>query len=351
MIEAFLNIRDTLDYKKKTITKAALKKIIKEIDRAEFEADGEHYFISNFGNYYDEGIDKVIDEATESNYDFCDTDVEISIRISISGADFDLTAKAIKNVTGKDGEIVPKDNNTTHFIIFNSNQAKSATDNIGTFNTNNPDIRWREVSETKRAAELDARHAELYERYKGGDEAAYGEALELVADEARRNGYDVKVYHGTGADGFNVAKADASEAQNGEGAQAHGMGLYMAENKSIAEAYQEDAPKEEIRTIGGRTLEELGITPEKFDGFPVVGLVPTLAYFGVEDTKREINERIKKQETRLKSSENAFAKPKTTSGKNWRRRQSTTQNSKSQTTKRRYPPSTRFFPYWRKTGH
>lgn len=142
VIEAFLNIRDLLDYKKKTITKAALKKIIKEIDRAEFEADGEHYFISNFGNYYDEGIDKVIDEATESNYDFCDTDVEIFNVLITSGADFDLTAKAIKNVTGKDGEIVPKDNNTTHFIIFNSNQAKSATDNIGTFNTNNSDIRY-----------------------------------------------------------------------------------------------------------------------------------------------------------------------------------------------------------------
>ena len=326
VIEAFLNIRDTLDYKKKTIGKSALKKIIKEIDRAEFEADGEHYFISNFGNYYDKGIDKVIDEATESNYDFCDTDVEIFNVLVTSGADFDLTAKAIKDVTGKDGEIVPKDNNTTHFIIFNSNQIKSATDNIGTY-SENPDIRWR-LDEG--AAELDARHAELYERYKGGDEAAYGEALELVADEARRKGYDVKVYHGTGADGFNVAKADASEAQNGEGAQAHGMGLYMAENKSIAEAYQEDAPKEEIRTIGGRTLEELRITPEKFDGFPVVGLVPTLAYFGVEDTKREINERIKKQETRLKSSENAFAKTENDFGK--KLAQETIDNAKQQIT-------------------
>lgn len=142
VIEAFLNIRDTLDYKKKTIGKSALKKIIKEIDRAEFEADGEHYFISNFGDYYDKGIDKVINEATESNYDFCDTDVEIFNVLVTSGADFDLTAKAIKDVTGKDGEIVPKDNNTTHFIIFNSNQIKSATDNIGTY-SENPDIRWK----------------------------------------------------------------------------------------------------------------------------------------------------------------------------------------------------------------
>lgn len=217
-------------------------------------------------------------------------------------------------------------NSSDVFAVYNSNQIKSATDNIGTY-SENPDIRWR-LDEG--AAELDARHAGLYERYKGGDEAAYGEALELVADEARRKGYDVKVYHGTGADGFNVAKADASEAQNGEGAQAHGMGLYMAENKSIAEAYQEDAPKEEIRTIGGRTLEELGITPEKFDGFPVVGLVPTLAYFGVEDTKREINERIKKQETRLKSSENAFAKTENDFGK--KLAQETIDNAKQQIT-------------------
>lgn len=102
----------------------------------------------------------------------------------------------------------------------------------------NPDIRWR-LDEG--AAELDARHAELYERYKGGDEAAYGEALELVADEARRNGYDVKVYHGTGANGFNVALADSSKSENGEGAQAHGAGLYMAASRDIADGYMQRA--------------------------------------------------------------------------------------------------------------
>ena len=238
-----------------------------------------------------------------------------------------LSSADIKKLQSKgyDG-VIWEYGGSKEYAVYDSSKIKSATDNIGTY-SENPDIRWR-LDEG--AAELDARHAGLYERYKGGDEAAYGEALELVADEARRKGYDVKVYHGTGADGFNVAKADASEAQNGEGAQAHGMGLYMAENKSIAEAYQEDAPKEEIRTIGGRTLEELGITPEKFDGFPVVGLVPTLAYFGVEDTKREINERIKKQETRLKSSENAFAKTENDFGK--KLAQETIDNAKQQIT-------------------
>lgn len=39
------------------------------------------------------------------------------------------------------------------YVPINSTQIKSATDNAGTFNPNNPDIRWREVSEAKRAVD------------------------------------------------------------------------------------------------------------------------------------------------------------------------------------------------------
>lgn len=123
-----------------------------------------------------------------------------------------------------------------------------ATDNIGTY-SENPDIRWR-IEEG--AAELDARHAELYERYKGGDEAAYGEALELVADEARRKGYDVKVYHGTGSNGFNIADATGKNAYYGEGQQAHGMGLYIAESRNTAENYRKIASGKRVLFIDGR---------------------------------------------------------------------------------------------------
>lgn len=146
-----------------------------------------------------------------------------------------LSSADIKKLQSKgyDG-VIWEYGGSKEYAVYDSSKIKSATDNIGTY-SENPDIRWR-LDEG--AAELDARHAELYERYKGGDEAAYGEALELVADEARRKGYDVKVYHGTGADGFNVAKADASEAQNGEGAQAHGQGLYMAADRNVAERYR-----------------------------------------------------------------------------------------------------------------
>ena len=39
------------------------------------------------------------------------------------------------------------------YVPINSTQIKSATDNAGTFNPENPDIRWREVSEAKRAVD------------------------------------------------------------------------------------------------------------------------------------------------------------------------------------------------------
>ena len=73
------------------------------------------------------------------------------------------------------------------------------------------------------AEESDRKHRELYERYKNGDQEAYKEAVRLVAEEAKRKEYEVKVYHGTGSDGFDVADASSKFEENGEGAQAHSV--------------------------------------------------------------------------------------------------------------------------------
>lgn len=217
-----------------------------------------------------------------------------------------LSSADIKKLQSKgyDG-VIWEYGGSKEYAVYDSSKIKSATDNIGTY-SENPDIRWR-LDEG--AAELDARHAELYERYKGGDEAAYGEALELVADEARRNGYDVKVYHGTGADGFNVADATSRYEANGEGAQAHGQGLYMAANRDTAEAYKYNAPVQEFRTIGGKTFEEIGISPKELN-YPVFGLVDFLHSNGVDKAKEIINTRIESQTKRLKSAEKHLPKSK-----------------------------------------
>lgn len=170
-----------------------------------------------------------------------------------------LSSADIKKLQSKgyDG-VIWEYGGSKEYAVYDSSKIKSATDNIGTY-SENLDIRWR-LDEG--AAELDARHAELYERYKGGDEAAYGEALELVADEARRKGYDVKVYHGTGANGFNVANATSKYEANGEGAQAHGRGLYMAADRDTAIGYRGRANKTPVVKLGGKTIDykEMGFS-------------------------------------------------------------------------------------------
>ena len=109
---------------------------------------------------------------------------------------------------------------------------------------------------------LDARHADLYERYKNGDISAYEEATELVRQEAENKGYITEVYHGTGADGFNVALADSSKSEYGEGNQAHGRGLYMAENRDTAESYKRSGERKadhfelDGKTLSGENLEK-----------------------------------------------------------------------------------------------
>lgn len=200
---------------------------------------------------------------------------------------------------------------STDYVVRDSTQIKSV-DNVGTFSADNPDIRWRE-SDTRSAAEreeLTRKHRELYERYKNGDNSAYAEAVRLVAEEAERKGYATKVYHGTGADGFNVADASSRYEENGEGAQAHGAGLYLAVSKETAEGYWQRAKMQEIRTIGGRTFEDLGLTRENFNNYPVVGLFTYLHSYGVEESKRKISERIENQKKRLKSAEEHLQKAK-----------------------------------------
>lgn len=59
-----------------------------------------------------------------------------------------LSSADIKKLQSKgyDG-VIWEYGGSKEYAVYDSSKIKSATDNIGTFNTNNPDIRWREVSE------------------------------------------------------------------------------------------------------------------------------------------------------------------------------------------------------------
>jgi len=163
VLSVFLNIDNPLSLKEKTITKRQLFDIIKRIDEKEVAANGEHWFISNYANYYDVGIDGAIREAAESEYPYSDNDVELVNSLISASGNFKDVVSSVYEVTGKSSEIVPKENGTVHYVVTNPNQIKSATSNNGNFSTTEDDILYRTVfggnsgyvgySMSKRAAE------------------------------------------------------------------------------------------------------------------------------------------------------------------------------------------------------
>ena len=163
VLSVFLNIDNPLSLKEKTITKRQLFDIIKRIDEKEVAADGEHWLISNYANYYDVGIDGAIREAAESEYPYSDNDVELVNSLISASGNFKDVVNSVYEITGKSSEIVPKENGTVHYVVTNPNQIKSATGNNGNFSTTEDDILYRTVfggnsgyvgySMSKRAAE------------------------------------------------------------------------------------------------------------------------------------------------------------------------------------------------------
>lgn len=122
----FLNIDNPLSYDRKTITKAQLKKILKEADKVEFAQEGEHYMLSNYADYTVVGIDGAINEASNLEYGYADNDVELIGSLIGGSGSFELIMNAVQKVTGKSGMIAPKANDTTHYIVTNPSLIKSA---------------------------------------------------------------------------------------------------------------------------------------------------------------------------------------------------------------------------------
>ncbi len=105
---------------------------------------------------------------------------------------------------------------------------------------------------------------ELVEAHRKAFDANDVPAGKAIAEEwMRRRGYETQAYHGTGADGFNVALADSSKSEYGEGNQAHGQGLYMAADRNVAERYRRTAGGGDFTRyeINGRDLYNTTLTP------------------------------------------------------------------------------------------
>lgn len=134
LFEVYLRLQKPLSPDELTITKAELEKIIRAVDTngdyvANYATDGIGYPGKTWYN-------KAVHRTVNAIYDSSDNNADIVAEIYIMFGQGDALAK-ITEATGYDGFI--KDD---VYVVFNPTQIKSATDNVGTFDPNNPDIRF-----------------------------------------------------------------------------------------------------------------------------------------------------------------------------------------------------------------
>nr|DAF04756.1 MAG TPA: PolyVal ADP-Ribosyltransferase [Caudoviricetes sp.] len=122
------------------------------------------------------------------------------------------------------------------YVVFDSAQIKSATDNIGTFDKTNPDIRF---SASAQPTKEDQRYLEAVER---GDVET---VQRMVDDAATMAGYTVDAYHGTQQFGFTEFLREKSD---------NGGAFYFTNEKSVARTYAGSTA--EVREIVENAVRE-----------------------------------------------------------------------------------------------
>jgi len=144
VFSVFLNLKNPLHPAKNEITKEDLKRVIRFIDpHGDTVAD---YAISSKGypgkSWYENALNEAVEAifSTRKNYSqTSDSDI-IGELFSVWGQEDAL--RGIIEVLGYDGFIPVGTFSDDFRIVFLPEQIKSATDNAGTFDASNPDIRW-----------------------------------------------------------------------------------------------------------------------------------------------------------------------------------------------------------------
>lgn len=159
---------------------------------------------------------------------------------------------------GRDGVVFVLDSGNelvddTFYAAFMPEQIKSATDNVGTFDRNNPDIRYSQ--------ETDEEYRRLAENPRE-NHAALQKMVDAAASEA---GYTKKAYHGTDGDFWTF-----SLRNRGKNGEMLGVGYYFAEHEADAANYARGGGKVlpvylDIQNPVSTT--KLTITPEQWGAF------------------------------------------------------------------------------------
>ena len=139
LFEVYLSIQKPLNPDKLTITKAELRKILDAIDPS-----GD--YMTNYAED-DRGYPgaawraKALNRTVNAIYDSSENNADILAELYGSFGGGEVLAE-VRKVSGYDGFIKKDQNGNMIYIAFEPGQIKSATDNIGTYDRNNPDIRF-----------------------------------------------------------------------------------------------------------------------------------------------------------------------------------------------------------------
>ena len=195
LFEVFLNLRNPFDAEKLSLSKKDVERVIEHLD-----PDGD-LIVSDYASsangypgkaWYRKALKETVDAIVDSSVN--DADI-ISELYTIGGQEAAL--RAVAETLGRDGFMSRGPVNMQ--IVFSSTQIKSATDNRGTFDSENPDITfsvigpnaatWEKYADKafagrddgKLRAEIDASQAQL----KTAPGMPYLSRLDLLAEDIR----------------------------------------------------------------------------------------------------------------------------------------------------------------------
>lgn len=146
LYEVFLNLRKPISDTKKTLKKPSIKRFIDEIDKRMMKRDDDGIgILDNWDDVSYYRRNKVLNEATEAVFEYNETDLEIVGDLINTSGSYDVVTEVLRDILGFDG-VLPS-NTDNEVIVHHPNQIKSATDNVGTFDEGNNDIRFRFIGE------------------------------------------------------------------------------------------------------------------------------------------------------------------------------------------------------------
>ena len=139
VMTVYLDIKNPLSKDKLSISRKEMKNLILDVEKniAEKWGSEDGTLLDNFGDTRRYGRDRVLEDAIDMLMEN-ENDVDVFWELKNIGGDYDSVAKSFRKILKKDGIITPKE-----YIVFESNQIKSATDNIWAFDSSNPDIRYQ----------------------------------------------------------------------------------------------------------------------------------------------------------------------------------------------------------------